>query len=275
MGTADVIPGVSGGTVALIVGIYEDLVASIRAAAAAAVVVLRGDRAGARARLAQVHWGLVVPLAAGILTALVIGAKVIPYLLATYPVAMLAVFFGLISGSLVVPWRRVEHKGAAEMGVAVAAALVAFVLVGLPPRAVADPSLPQVFASAAVAICAMILPGVSGAFLLLVLGVYEPTLHALDSRNAAYIATFMAGAAVGLGFFSRLLEHLLSRHHSLTMAALVGLMAGSLRALWPWQTDARVLLAPPSPAAVAGAAAVALVAAAAVTLLTRAGSSAR
>ncbi len=96
MGTADVIPGVSGGTVALIVGIYEDLVASIRAAAAAAVVLLRGDRAGARARLAQVHWGLVVPLAAGILTALVIGAKVIPYLLATYPVAMLAVFFGLL-----------------------------------------------------------------------------------------------------------------------------------------------------------------------------------
>ncbi|MBA2528584.1 MAG: DUF368 domain-containing protein [Euzebyales bacterium] len=271
MGSADVVPGVSGGTVALIVGIYEELVTSVRAAASAPLSLLRGDARGARRRLGEVAWGLVLPLAAGIVVALVVGAAVIPSLLQAYPVAMLAIFFGLIAGSLAVPWRRVERRGRLELGLSAAAFVVAYGLVGLPPRAVADPSLAQVFASAAVAICAMILPGVSGAFLLLVLGVYTPTLDALHDRDLLYVATFVAGCAVGLGLFSRLLEHLLTRHHSLTMAVLVGLMAGSLRALWPWQDLDRGLLAPPSAAALAGAVLLALVAAGAVTLLTRAG----
>ncbi len=271
MGTADVIPGVSGGTVALIVGIYERLVTSIRAAAAALVRALRGDRAGARKRFAEVDWALVVPLGVGIVTALVLGAAVIPGLLETYPVQMLAVFFGLIAGSLVVPWRRVERRDATALAFVAVAAVAAFVLVGLPPRTVASPSLPQVFASAAVAICAMILPGVSGAFLLLVLGVYQPTLAAVSTRDLPYVATFVAGCAVGLGLFSRLLEHLLARHHSLTMAALVGLMAGSLRALWPWQDAERGLLTPPSLGSFTAAVALALLAAAAVSALTRFG----
>ena len=272
MGSADVVPGVSGGTVALIVGIYEDLVTSVRAAASVPVALLRGDLPVTRRLLGQVRWLLVLPLAAGILSALVVGAKVIPGLLESSPTVMLAVFFGLIAGSLVVPWRRVERTGPAEAGLAVTAALLAFVLVGLPPRTVADPTLPGVFATAAVAICAMILPGVSGAFLLLVLGVYEPTLRALDERNWAYVATFTAGAACGLGLFSRLLAHLLDRHHSWTMAGLVGLMAGSLRALWPWQTAGRGLLPPPTGRALLVAAVTALLAAGAVTLLVRAGS---
>ncbi len=271
MGTADVIPGVSGGTVALIVGIYERLVTSIRAAASAPVSAVRGDLPGARRRLGEVDWALVVPLGVGIVTAFVIGAAVIPGLLEAYPVQMLAVFFGLIAGSLAVPWRRVERRDATALVCVAVAAVAAFVLVGLPPRSGVAPSLPQVFTAGAVAICAMILPGVSGAFLLLVLGVYEPTLAALSARDLPYVATFVAGCVLGLGAFSRLLEHLLARHHSLTMAALVGLMAGSLRALWPWQDADRGLLPPPSLGALAVAVALALVAAAAVTALTRAG----
>jgi putative membrane protein len=122
------------------------------------------------------------------------------------------------------------------------------VLVGLPPREISEPSLPLVLGAASVAICAMILPGVSGAFLLLVMGVYDATLHAISGLDMAYIGVFIVGAVVGLGVFSRLLSHLLHHHHDRTMAVLVGLMAGSLRALWPWQTETRGLLAPPAAA---------------------------
>ncbi len=272
MGGADVIPGVSGGTVALIIGIYESLISSVRAAASAPVRLLRGDVQGTRERLAEVQWGLVLPLAAGIVTALGVGSFVLPYLLERYPAQMSAAFLGLVAGSLAVPWRRIDRVTAAHAGVVALAGIAAFVLVGLPPQTVPNPGLGQVFASAAVAICAMILPGISGAFLLKVLGLYETTLGALRTLDVGYVAVFVLGAAVGLGLFARLLEHLLDRHHDMTMAALVGLMAGSLRALWPWLDADRGFLPPPADAgAVAAVVALALAGFALVTLLTRAG----
>jgi putative membrane protein len=230
MGAADVVPGVSGGTVALIVGIYERLVASVRAAASG--------------RLRDIEWGLVLPLAGGILVALVVGANVIPPLIERYPVQTRALFFGLIAASVAIPWRRVDDPGGRAWLLAAIGAVAAFVLVGLPERAVEDPSLLRVFASAAVAIIAMILPGVSGAFLLLVLGLYEVTLRAVSSLDLAYIGVFAIGAVVGLGLFSRVLGWLLDHRHDATMAVLVGLMVGSLRALWPWQGDDRGLQPP-------------------------------
>lgn len=245
MGSADIIPGVSGGTVALILGIYERLISAIRSVAVAAVRLLRGDLPAARAEFRAVEWRLILPLGAGIVVAIGVGSLVIPPLLERFPSQMLGLFFGLIAGSLIVPWRRVGGAAAPPLLVAAVAAVVAAILVGLPPRAVEDPALILVFGCAAVAICAMILPGVSGAFLLLVLGVYDATLHAISALDVAYVLVFVAGAAVGLGVFSRLLAYLLEQHHGTTMAALVGLMAGSLRALWPWQTDTRGLLAPP------------------------------
>jgi putative membrane protein len=115
----------------------------------------------------------------------------------------------------------------------------------------------------------MILPGVSGAFLLLVFGIYETTLGAVSDRDLAYIAVFMAGAALGLGLFARVLEWLLEHRHDVTMAALVGLMIGSVRALWPWQDDDRGLLAPPADGSVAVVLALALAGFAVVTVLVR------
>lgn len=272
MGGADIIPGVSGGTVALVVGIYEPLIGSIYALATAAVRLLRGDADGARERLAQVHWRLVIPLGLGIVTALGIGAIVIERLLERYPVQSSALFFGLIAGSLAIPWARIERRTSREVAIAAGAALVAFVLVGLPPATVADPSLLFVFLAAAVAICAMILPGVSGAFLLLVFGIYQATLAAVRSLDIAYVAVFVAGAVLGLGAFAKLLSYLLRRHHATTMAALVGLMAGSLRALWPWLTEDRGFLPPPANMPeVLGALALALLGLAAITLLGRIG----
>lgn len=244
MGTADAIPGVSGGTMALIVGIYERLLASIEAGFRAAIGLVRLRPAAVRDSLRNVDWGLLIPLFAGILTALVVAARFMPDLLEKYPTQSRAVFLGMVAASVSIPWRRIAHHRVGHMLLAAPAAVAGFVLTGLPPGSVSDPNPYQIVGAAAIAICAMILPGISGAFLLLAAGMYEPTLRALDNRDLGYIALFVSGAAVGLGSFSILLNRLLDRYHDATMAALVGLMIGSLRALWPWQDADRALLSP-------------------------------
>jgi putative membrane protein len=244
MGTADVIPGVSGGTVALILGIYERLIDSIHEVASCLAALLRADRAAARENWRRADLGLVIPLGIGIVIALGIGSAVLPPLIEHHPVVMSAVFFGLIAGALPIPWRRIGDRRGPHLALALAGGVVAFVLAGLAPAIVEDPAPPLVFGAASVAICAMILPGVSGAYLLLIMGMYEPTLEALGDLDIAYVAVFVLGAGVGLGLFSKLLAWLLDAHQDTTMAVLVGLMAGSLRRLWPWQDDAGVLLPP-------------------------------
>jgi putative membrane protein len=244
MGGADIVPGVSGGTMALIVGIYERLIDAIRDVAHGAIEMVRGDRAEAMATLRAVPWSLVLPLGVGILTALAIGSVVIEPLLDAYPVATTALFAGLIVGALPIPWRRIRRHSPRVYATALVAGAAAFAFAGLTESGAESPSLPLVFVAAAVAICAMILPGVSGAYLLLVVGMYRPTLQAARSLDVAYLATFALGAVLGLGAFSKLLSWLLDRRHDMTMAALVGLMAGSLRRLWPWQTDTGALVAP-------------------------------
>jgi putative membrane protein len=271
MGAADVIPGVSGGTVALILGIYERLIHAIRVGAGAILTGARLDLAGSRRRFAEVEWLLVLPLGVGIVSALALGSRLIPPLLEVHREPIYALFFGMILGSVAVPLRRIERIGRPELLVMAVAATVAFVLVGLPPQEIADPALPYVFAAAAVAICAMILPGVSGAFLLLVFGIYRTSLDALAALDLAYVATFVAGAAVGLASFARVLEWLLVNRHAATMAALTGLMVGGVRALWPWQTDERAILAPPDAGALVLMALLAIAGFVAVSSLIRLG----
>lgn len=249
MGCAEVVPGISGGTVALIVGIYDRLLMAIRSSFSALLALVRLDRLGARTQLGQIEWSLVVPLMAGMALALLVGAAVIPPLLDSYPEESSALFFGLILASLVVPWRMWGARRAWHVAVAIVFAVAAFLLSGLPEREIADPSRVAVFFAAAFAICALTLPGVSGSYLLLALGLYAPTLEAVDSRDLGYLAVFAAGALVGLGLFARTLVRLLRDHRDVTVAALLGLMVGSLRALWPWTTPDGGLLAPPSEAA--------------------------
>ncbi len=246
MGTADAIPGVSGGTMALIVGIYERLLGSIESGFRAAVSVVRLRPAEVRTNLGRVEWRLIVPLFAGIITALLVAARFMPQLLERYPTQSRALFLGMVAASVSIPWKRIAQPAVGHVLVAVPAAVAGFLLTGLPPGTVSDPSPLQIFGAAAIAICAMILPGISGAFLLLAAGMYEPTLRAVDERDLGYIAIFVLGAGVGLGSFSILLNRLLERRHDTTMAALVGLMLGSLRALWPWQDVDRGLLTPHS-----------------------------
>ena len=242
MGGADIIPGVSGGTMALIVGIYERLIGSISSAFSLVLAILRANGEAIRRHGREVEWGLVLPLVLGIGSAIVVLAQFIPHLLEAYPHQMRGLFLGLVAASIAVPWMRIGRMTLPLLAIALVGAVVAFLIVGLPllaPRP--DPGLIRVFASAAVAICAMILPGVSGAFLLEVVGMYLPTTLALsaairlDGSAILYVCVFVLGAATGLGMFSKTLNWLLSKYHDATMAALVGLMAGSLRALWPWQ----------------------------------------
>lgn len=232
---------------ALIVGIYGRLLASIGHGFRAILSLLRFDLRATNRHLRGVEWGLVLPLAVGIGSAIAFAATFVPDLLEERPSESRALFLGLVVASLAVPWGEIREPGRRWLWVAIAAAVPAFFLSGLPPGTLADPALPIVFAGAAIAICAMILPGVSGAFLLLVLGLYEPTLRAVDELNLVYLAVFAVGMVVGLGSFSLVLSRLLARRHDPTMAALVGLMAGSLRALWPWQDESRALLAPTDP----------------------------
>lgn len=244
IGAANVIPGVSGGTMALLFGIYERLIAVLGTLFKAGLDVVRLDFPGFRTRLTDMPWVFFLSLASGILLAPIAGAALIPDLLDAYPEISRSLFFGLILGSVPIPWLRITKRTASQLVVMALSAAVAFYLVGLPPRELADPSLLAFFLAAAVAICAMILPGVSGAFLLLILGMYKPVFQAIESFDVVVIGTFALGAGLGLGSFALGLKWLLDRYHDLTMAALVGLMAGSLRSLWPWLSEDRSMLLP-------------------------------
>ncbi len=234
MGGADVVPGISGGTVALIVGIYEGLISSLSNGFSGVVAATRLDFASARFRFREVKWGLVLPLLAGMVTSVVLGASMILSLIEAHPERTQALFFGLVAASILVPAQRIERWGTREYVVGILGAVLAFVVAGLPQASVDSPSLFRVFSSAALAITAMILPGVSGAFLLKILGLYETSLFAIENRDLLYILVVVLGAGTGLGLFSKVLDYLLKHRHDVTMAALVGMMAGGLRALWPY-----------------------------------------
>lgn len=242
------VPGVSGGTVALVLGIYERLIATVRAAATSAARLLRGDLAGARAGLGGIDWAFILPLLAGIAAAFLTLARAIEYLLEEHPVGLAAVFFGLVAGSVVVAAGHLRRPAPAHLAVALAVAVATFALLGLRSGAVEETTLLLVLGSGALAICAMILPGISGSFILLMIGMYDYMLDALNGRDLAVVATFLLGAAVGLGLFSSVLDWLLRTHHDLMMAALIGLMIGSLRVLWPWPagSESAALDAPPA-----------------------------
>lgn len=244
MGGSDIIPGVSGGTMALIVGVYERLVGAISSAVSLGLALVRVDTEEVRRHWRAVPWQLVLPLGLGIGLAIGVGARVIPGLIAAYPEQMRGLFLGLVGASLLIPLLRIQRLTPLRIGIGVTCAIAAFYLTGLPVFEVSDPGLVRVFLSAAVAICAMILPGVSGAFLLEAMGIYTPTLTALNTLDGPYVLTFIAGAAVGLGSFAKLLDWLLAHRHDATMAALTGLIAGALRALWPYVGPHRTLHLP-------------------------------
>lgn len=235
MGAADLVPGVSGGTIALVIGIYERLVGSIREGSSALGSLLRGRFDEFRRHMADVEWLFLISLGAGILTAIASLASLLEHQLEENPIVMAAGFFGLVVGSVLIAWRLLKQPASRHLVIAAVVGVGLFVLLGLGEEAsVADPSLLAFFGAGALAICAMILPGISGSLILLLIGMYQAVLAAVNDRDFGSLGVFMVGAIIGLALFSQVLHWALRKHHDDVLAGLVGLMAGSLRVLWPW-----------------------------------------
>ncbi len=235
MGAADVVPGVSGGTMALIMGIYEELIHAITQFSRGDLYarVFSGKLGEA---FKQIHIGFLIALVLGIGVAILSLAGVLEHLLTTQPVWVFSFFFGLIVASVWVVGKLVRGWNAATVTSFLVGAALAFVIVGLTPTR--TPEAPWfIFLSGAIAICALILPGISGSFILLLLGKYEFVLGAVNDRNLGVIVVFALGAALGLLGFAKVLNWLLLHYYDLLIALLCGFMLGSLRKIWPWKTE--------------------------------------
>ena len=241
MGAADVVPGVSGGTVALLLGIYTRLIDTVRDGAGVVGTLLRGRWSETWDRLRNFDWWFAIPLVAGIVVAVAALASVIDELLADEPEAMAGLFFGLVAASVVVAWKLVDKPDAGLAAGALAVGGLFFWLLGLQSAPVADLTEIALLGSGMVAVCAMLLPGISGSFILLMLGVYPAAIAAVDDRVWADLAALAAGAALGLALFSNLIGRVLDRWHDPTLAVMVGLLLGSLRVLWPWPAGVGVI----------------------------------
>ena len=241
MGAADVVPGVSGGTVALLLGIYTRLIDTVRDGAGVVGALLRGNWRDAWDRLRSFDWWFAVPLVAGIVVAVAALASVIDELLADEPEAMAGLFFGLVAASVLVAWKLVDKPSAVLGLMALAVGGLFFWLLGLQSGPVADQTEIALFGSGIVAACAMLLPGISGSFILLMLGVYPAAIAAVDDWVWTDLAALAAGAALGLALFSNLIGRVLNRWNDPTLAVMAGLLLGSLRVLWPWPAGVGVI----------------------------------
>ena len=236
MGSADIIPGVSGGTIALITGIYENLLQAIRSVGLNMVNRLLGfDFKGA---LAEVHVRFLIPLFMGICLAIVSLARLMNYLLHHYPVFTWSLFFGLIAASILVVGKKVKGWTGGPVLWFLIGVAGAYIIVSMIPVSTPE-AFWFIFISGLIAICAMILPGLSGAFLLLILGKYEFITGALRNPflpdHLLIILVFCAGCITGLVAFSRVLNYFLQKYHTVTLAFLTGLMTGSMKKVWPWK----------------------------------------
>ncbi|MCX7976221.1 MAG: DUF368 domain-containing protein [Bellilinea sp.] len=235
MGTADAVPGVSGGTVALLVGIYEELIQSIRAVADLRHLQ-RVFRLQIKPLLDELPWKFLLALVLGIFAGAVTLAHLLENLLETQPLFVWAFFFGLVAASALVVARRVRVWGVGSIFLPVLGAVLTYLVVGLVPMNTPD-TLLAFFLSGMIAICAMILPGISGAFILVLLGKYQDVLAAVTGLDIPRLVIFLLGAVLGISLFSRVLGWLFRRFHDATIALMIGLMLGSLRKLWPWKGE--------------------------------------
>ncbi|WP_415355451.1 DUF368 domain-containing protein [Halioglobus sp. Uisw_031] len=232
MGAADIVPGVSGGTVAFITGIYDQLLDSLRAVDLAFLAKLsRLDITGA---WQHINGRFLLALLLGIATSIFSLAQLVSWVLEHHPVPLWAFFFGLILASALVLLREVDNWSVPKVLCLLSAGAVA-VCIALSPVMSLEMGLAGVFLAGFLAVCAMILPGISGSFILVLLGMYSTTLVALKSLDLVFILVFVIGAGCGLLCFSRLLHWLLQRFHQGTMAVLTGFLFGSLLVVWPWK----------------------------------------
>lgn len=243
MGAADAVPGVSGGTIAFVTGIYEELIYTIKQFGPSAFVAWR--RGGLPMLVAHLNLGFVVPLLAGIAASLITVAHLVVWLMEDYPLLLNGFFFGLVAASALVVSRHPADWRWWHIAPLVAGLAMAHFLPALMPLVmqIGSPSLILVVGGA-IAISALLLPGVSGSFLLLTMGLYGTVMQGIRSFDLGLIAIFGVGCLIGLFFFSRLLSWLLRRFHTGTLQLLVGFIVGSLPVLWPWRELVRYQLGP-------------------------------
>lgn len=232
MGAADVVPGVSGGTIAFITGIYEELINTIKSFDLAALRLL--FQKGPKACWQHVNGTFLLVLLAGIVTSIATIAGGILFLLGNYPVLLWAFFFGLILAS---SWLVMNHIDRWDLDVLSSfgvGVIVAYIITSISPAEVEPTSL-MVLIAGSIAICAMILPGISGSFILLLMGMYTPILMAVKSFDVQIIALFILGCTIGITSFSRILSWMFRHYKVVTLALLAGFMLGSLNKVWPWK----------------------------------------
>ncbi|WP_394937074.1 DUF368 domain-containing protein [uncultured Ilumatobacter sp.] len=254
MGAADIVPGVSGGTVALVLGIYDRLINNVRLGARGLKQLLTGDISSFKETLVRIEWVWLISLLVGILVAVAALSSVLEQLLDDEPVKMSALFIGLVVGTIYVAIRMLDRIDATTVAIMLGVGVALFLLLGLKSDTVVADDAAEVvtrsplifFLVGAIAICAMILPGISGSFLLVMMGMYTEVLGAVNDRDVVSLGAFAVGAVLGLALFSTLLHWLLDSYHNWVIAAMVGLMLGSTRVLWPWPngTNTTTLSAP-------------------------------
>ncbi len=240
MGMAEVIPGVSGGTIAFIPGIYEKLLHSIKAFGPSLLVTLKEE--GVKGAWTKINGNFLMTLLGGMAIGIVIGVFLISYLLETYPPLVWAFFFGLIIASAIYVGRQIEKWGPGEVLLLLVGSAVAYGITVIAPSSGSE-SLIFVFFSGAIAISALILPGISGSFILLLMGMYsyiisdtlKPALRTLAPDKLLIMVVFALGCLTGLMSVSRLLSWTFKHYRSFTLATLTGFMLGSLNKIWPWR----------------------------------------
>jgi len=232
MGAADAVPGVSGGTIAFISGVYEELITSISNLNFSLIKIIKTK--GVKTFWKTINGNFLLSLFIGIIISLFSFLKLAKYLLEHYPILIWSFFFGLIVASILFISKQIKKWSITTVFTGLIGAFIAYYLTTLPPLGNTESELFLFFAGA-IAICAMILPGISGAFILVILGAYQTVAEAVHQMDIKKILIFGLGTIVGLLSFSRLLKWLFSHYHDITLALLSGFILGSLNKVWPWK----------------------------------------
>ena len=233
MGAADVVPGVSGGTIAFISGIYEELLDAINSININTLKILKNK--GFKAAYRSINGNFLFALLLGIGISILSLAKLIKWLLENEPILLWSFFFGLVLASVFYVGKQIRNWNALKILMLIIGTSLGYYITILPAMATHETPAWFLFISGALAICAMILPGISGSFILLLLGAYKPVIEALDQRDIKTLLIVGIGAIVGLLTFSRLLKWLFDKYKYVTLAVLTGFIAGSLNKIWPWK----------------------------------------
>lgn len=232
MGAADVVPGVSGGTIAFISGIYEELITSINTINFSLLSTLRKE--GFKSFWSQINGNFLLALFLGIFISVLSLAKFLSWLLENHSILLWSFFFGLVLASIFFVGKEITKWTIGTVVMFLIGAATAYFITELPPNENVE-SIPYLFLSGALAVCAMILPGISGAFILVLLGSYKTILDAVHEKDLKIVITVALGAIFGLLSFARLLKWMFTHYKNLTLALLTGFILGSLNKIWPWK----------------------------------------